>query len=100
MTMPRLHRLAQVRTRRSVAFRQWLAHPEQAPGKLRPELQKLRSLRKSGTVSGHVAQAFNGDTLGLPQNEESITSCRSRASVVLGGTNDYRGLIDAEGNFT
>ncbi|MDP9219429.1 MAG: hypothetical protein M3P23_02695, partial [Actinomycetota bacterium] len=33
---------------------------------------------------------FNHDTVGLPQNEESVTVC---GQTVLGGTNDFRGLL-------
>ena len=43
---------------------------------------------------------FNCDIFGLPQNEESIGSCPTNDNLVLEGTNDYRGLIDPEGNFT
>jgi hypothetical protein len=43
---------------------------------------------------------FNRDTVGLPQNEESISDCTSNPKVLLGGTNDYPGIIDPQGNFT
>ena len=33
---------------------------------------------------------FNHDTVGLPQNEESVTVC---GQTVLGGTNDFRSLL-------
>ncbi|MGK4003237.1 hypothetical protein WMF31_11480 [Sorangium sp. So ce1036] len=36
----------------------------------------------------------------MPQNEESVTACRSDIDIVLGGTNDYRGLLDPLSNFT
>jgi hypothetical protein len=47
-----------------------------------------------------IGNRFNRDSLGLPQNEEAVTVCRNRPSIVLGGTNDYRGLLDPLGNFT
>jgi hypothetical protein len=37
-----------------------------------------------------AADVFNHDTVGLPQNEESVTAC---GRTVLGGTNDFRGLL-------
>jgi hypothetical protein len=53
--------------------------------------------RGSGSTTADV---FNDDVFGLPQNEESVTACKTRPNIVLEGTNDYRGLIDAAGNFT
>ena len=29
-----------------------------------------------------------------------MTVCRNRPNIVVGGTNDYRGLLDPQGNFT
>jgi hypothetical protein len=91
----------------AVAFHHWLGHPDQAPDELREKLRTLRDLRAAGaaatarTITARsVGRAFNADGLGLPQNEESITSCRGNPTVVLGSTNDYRGLLDPEGNFT
>lgn len=43
---------------------------------------------------------FNRDFTGLPQNEESVTSCGRQAHVVLSGTNDYRGLLTRQFDFT
>jgi hypothetical protein len=37
-----------------------------------------------------AADVFNHDTVGLPQNEESVTVC---GRTVLGGTNDFRTLL-------
>jgi len=90
----------------SVAIRYWLAHPEQAPVHLQQRFRQARQTAaqargRSGTSRPHVAGLFNLDTFGLPQNEESVTACRPSTSVVLGGTNDFRGLfLDPEGNFT
>jgi hypothetical protein len=55
----------------------------------------------SGGVSGSTGRdVFNDDIFGLPQNEESVTACKTDPNIVLSGTNDYRGLIDVEGSFT
>jgi hypothetical protein len=84
------------------------AHPNQAPPQLSERLQAMRQLasqnraslqsRERGSVPAGVGVRFNRDNLGLPQNEESITACGQ--GTVLGGTNDYRGLVDPQGNFT
>jgi hypothetical protein len=47
-----------------------------------------------------IQDVFNRDTTGLPQNEEAVTVCQDRPQYVLSGANDYRGLLDPEGNFT
>jgi hypothetical protein len=52
-----------------------------------------------GRIPAGVGVRFNDDKSGLPQNEESITAC-GQGAAVLGGTNDYRGLVDPKGNFT
>ena len=95
------------RVSQAVALHYWLAHPAQAPAPLRAGLQRARQLQGSAPAGGVGVVApvagvtrFNHDDTGLPQNEESVTSCRSRPNIVLGGTNDYRGLIDPQGNFT
>lgn len=88
-------------------------NPEQAPEDLG---ERLQSLEEQATVSDQGFQAqqvdpsptplgvgvrFNQDTTGLPQNEESITRCDAPSTnVVLGGTNDFRGLIDPNRNVT
>jgi hypothetical protein len=85
------------------------AHPDQAPPEFAERLQaaeQLASQRSAaslqaselGRIPAGVGVRFNRDNLGLPQNEESITACGQ--STVLGGTNDYRGLVDPKGNFT
>jgi len=90
------------------AVRYLLAHPDQAPPQLSERLEaveqaaarnraSLQSSQQSSIPAG-VGVQFNWDTLGLPQNEESITACGQ--GKVLGGTNDYRGLVDPQGNFT
>jgi hypothetical protein len=90
-------------------IRYWQAHPDQAPERLAERLQALeqatpqdvgRAAQAPLPVPAGVGTLFNRDDLGLPQNEESITACRSTPNVVLGGTNDYRGLVDPQINFT
>src|SRR5919202_5779283 len=91
-----------------VAIRYWLAHPEQAPAPLQQRFQQTQEVvaRARGQAAGllpgaqrgaaDVPHRFNLDTVGLPQNEESITVCDATPNIVLGGTNDYRGLLDPE----
>lgn len=78
--------------------------PAFAPKSLSARMEAARRFAgRHATHGGSGASAqdvFNDDVFGLPQNEESVTACKTRPNVVLEGTNDYRGLIDAEGNFT
>jgi hypothetical protein len=95
-----------------VASRYYLAHPDKAPEAARPGYEALKAAvaraRAAGVTStpGKVPQRvgsllrYTRDTDGLPQNEESVDVCRSDQRVVLGGTNDYRGLLDPAQNFT
>lgn len=91
--------------------RHFLNDPAQAPVALREGFRRLRELSLGGETTNErraavtgfgpmQGQRFNADDLGLPQNEESITRCVSRPNVVLGGTNDYRGILDPQQNFT
>ena len=50
----------------------------------------------AGAAGGRLT-LFNRDQSGVPQNEESVTACRTRPQVVLGGTNDYRKRIPGGG---
>jgi hypothetical protein len=90
----------------SVQFHYYLAHPDQAPQALQPAVGATSRLvgasAKAATTrhSGPIADLFNRDDTGLPQNEESITACKKRPNIVEGGTNDYRGIVDPQGNFT
>jgi hypothetical protein len=88
----------------SVAARYWYAHPDQAPPRLATAFDALKRMPSGRRVTSCAASAnkdvFNCDIFGLPQNEESIGACPTNDNLVLGGTNDYRGLIDPEGNFT
>jgi hypothetical protein len=90
----------------SVATRYWIANPDQAPEGLRGRFQAAHDAAARGAPGALAAPAsvvgdrFNRDVTGLPQNEESVAVCRTRPNVVLGGTNDYRGLLDPLENFT
>src|SRR5919204_781255 len=87
----------------SVAARFWAEHPSQAPDQLQQRFRELNALQSRSSAPTPAPTAvsglFNLDGDGLPQNEESVTVCSS-ANVVLGGTNDFRGLLDPESNFT
>jgi hypothetical protein len=93
--------------------RQYLMHPDQAPAGERAGFEALNqraraaAARAQGRGAGGAAGArlsggilFNRDALGLPQNETSVTVCRQGRNYVLGGTNDYRGIVDPTGNST
>jgi hypothetical protein len=88
----------------SVSLRFWAAHPEQAPPEVGSRLEEVSELQGAQTKtvrrSASLGDRFNADVTGLPQNEESITACRSNRRIVLGSTNDFRGLLDPEENFT
>jgi hypothetical protein len=97
----------------AVAANYWTAHPSSAPQQLQQRFAGLKAVTARATshkVVKNVAQGgptntvgdepFTSDNLGLPQNEESISVCKANPKVLLGGTNDYRGLIDPAGNFT
>jgi hypothetical protein len=86
-------------------------HPREAPEQVAEKLQTLKGAATRPSAQAVTAETalppppgvgvrFNQDNFGLPQNEESITACRSNPNVVLGGTNDYRSLIDERQNFT
>jgi hypothetical protein len=51
-----------------------------------------------GTTPPGAPKPFNLDRSGLPQDEESVTSCPARPDVVLGGVNDYRVLAVVPGD--
>jgi hypothetical protein len=82
----------------SVVTRYFMANPDQAPAHLRARFQAARGLAGMELPANPVADPpsgdrFNDDVFGLPQNEESIAVCKGATSYVLGGTNDYRGLV-------
>jgi hypothetical protein len=88
----------------SVAVSYWIAHPGSAPSHLRERFARLsEGVARAKTARGGAELAggiFNNDEVGFPQNEESISACRKDTNIVLGGTNDYRGLLDPEGSLT
>jgi hypothetical protein len=91
----------------AVAANYWVANPDEAPSRIRNAFESIGDAgdRTNASNSNFCASranrdTFNCDVFGLPQNEESIAACPTNADLVLGGTNDYRGLIDPEGNFT
>ncbi|HET7397370.1 MAG TPA: hypothetical protein VFJ94_02510 [Intrasporangium sp.] len=87
-----------------------MAHPERASERQRAHVEAARAVRSAASSirssAGPQAAArgslapFNRDQTGLPQNEESVSTCPGPSKVVLGGTNDYRGLLNPAGNFT
>src|SRR3954453_8955178 len=89
----------------AVGLHAYLSRPDLAPAPLRAQFSQApkaaMSARTSNVpVSGGAIGVFNGDTVGLPQNEESISSCSNAPGTLIGGTNDYRFLLDPEGNST
>ncbi len=97
--------LAVAHLSQSVAVRYWVENPGLAPDSMRTRLEGLADLtaqEQPGVLA--VPQSRDGlanaDGFGLPQNEESVSVCKSNGDIVLGGTNDYRGLLNAQGNLT
>jgi hypothetical protein len=89
----------------AVGLHAYLQHPELAPEELRSRFTQARQaathVRRATAASAHDhGRVFNRDTVGLPQNEESISSCSNRPRTLIGGTNDYRFLLDPQGNST
>ena len=88
-----------------VQLRYYMDHPEQAPESVRGALEAAGTAAES-VAAGAPRQGqltrdlFNLDDVGFPQNEESVTVCKKRPRYVVSGTNDFRGLLDPEGNFT
>ena len=95
------------RLSQGVAVNYWVANPDQAPTRIRDSLQavadapdRTNASNQNFCASRANRDTFNCDVFGLPQNEESVSTCATDTALVLGGTNDYRGLIDPQGNFT
>jgi hypothetical protein len=93
----------------AVASRYFIANPKFAPEQQRARFTALHAIADQAAANGYqapkglnppVGDRLNDDTVGLPQNEESVGLCNSNTSYVLEGTNDYRGLLDPEFNFT
>jgi hypothetical protein len=91
-----------------VAVSSFAARPEAAPPRLKQMAAAVESARAAGTrralpdaaPAREAGDVFNNDVLGVPQNEESITACKTDPRLVLGGTNDYRGLFEAPPSVT
>jgi hypothetical protein len=89
-----------------VQARYYLSHPDQAGGQIKSAVSAIQhsvaSLSQTGAGSqpAVVNDLFNRDHTGLPQNEESVTACTHHPNYVVGGTNDYRYLLDPQGNST
>jgi len=74
------------------------SHPNARQGELSAVIATLRAIASGaapratpGAAAGPLAaDVFNHDTVGLSQNEESVTVC---GQTVLGGTNDFRSLL-------
>jgi hypothetical protein len=86
----------------SVAAHYYAAHPDANPfaRPLAEAKKEGKGKRSRFCESRSNNDVFNCDVVGLPQNEESIASCTVNTDYVLGGTNDYRGNLDPQGNST
>jgi hypothetical protein len=84
----------------SVATRYLFAHQDEAPTRMQQHLGSPSGRHVSSCSANANKDVFNCDIFGLPQNEESMAACPTNDDLVLQGTNDYRGLLDPEGNFT
>jgi hypothetical protein len=82
----------------AVIIHDWFSQPDAYQGGAPAVIAKLRATALGaappatpGTAAAPLAaDVFNHDTVGLPQNEESVAVC---GQTVLGGTNDFRGLL-------
>ncbi len=90
-----------------VSVRYYAANPHLAPAPFRERFEHVAEAasaarERSGQAAfrGQVPDVFNNDDFGVPQNEESVGVCRTNDDIVLGGTNDFRGILDEQGNFT
>jgi hypothetical protein len=89
------------RLSQAVQLHVYSAHPTAAPAGLQASLSGLQKQRATRARAARQSlTSFNFDGTGLPQNEESVSACHTNTDYVLGGTNDYRGFLDPEGNFT
>jgi hypothetical protein len=88
-----------------VQIRYLLAHPQAADEAGLNVAEDVQGATPSGASTSAigpsiVSDVFNRDSVGLPQNEEAVTVCKNQPDNVLMGTNDYRGLLDPQENFT
>src|SRR6266567_1798275 len=90
-----------------VSLRTWLSDPAQAPATLQARFrnaQAYAALIKGAHARGAAlptsppfGDRMNFDGFGLPQNEESVAAC---GGSTVEGTNDYRGILNNEVDFT
>jgi hypothetical protein len=87
----------------AAVLHRWFSQPGARQGEVAAVIARLRAVA-AGAASGAAPRAtpgaapasplaadvFNHDTVGLPQNEESVAVCRQ---FVLGGTNDFRSML-------
>src|SRR4051794_37089064 len=59
--------------------------------------RRLPPRAPSPSGPGVVGDVFNLDPSGLPQDEETVAVCPSDPQVVLGGTNDFRHVLEPGG---
>lgn len=85
----------------------YLQHPHAAPAALRAQFltahAALAAAPSKVALTGSaraVDGVFNRDRTGLPQDEEAVSACTKHPNEVISGTNDYRGIVDRQGNFT
>lgn len=93
-----------------VGIRQYIAHPDLAPAALRAQFSRAHAVvgaahsvslsSRPRIAAADTPHVFNRDHTGLPQNEEAVSTCHRQPNLVISGTNDYRGLVDKQGNFT
>lgn len=90
----------------SVITNYWAAHSEAASPRFSAALATIKQKKGSNSEARKFCESrsgndvFNCDVFGLPQNEESITASTANTDLVLGGTNDFRGLVDPESSTT
>jgi hypothetical protein len=82
----------------TVEIHYWMAHPQHAPAAFRSAFTSAErhqgKARKVKSCESHANNdVFNCDFTGFPQNEESVGVCPSNDNIVLGGANDYEGLL-------
>ncbi|MBA3552973.1 MAG: hypothetical protein H0W27_08920 [Actinobacteria bacterium] len=91
----------------TVVNRFYMANPDLAPAgsqsrylAIKNSLSRFQGDGFDAPLGPPFGDRFNADPVGLPQNEESVTVCRGAPNYLMGGTNDYRGLLDPQLNFT
>src|SRR4051812_28765333 len=85
----------------SVNVSYYVHHPADAPKLVSHALAQVSENAPSRTsarssqycASNANKDVFNCDFIGFPQNEESVGSCPTNDSLVLGSTNDYNGIL-------